>query len=713
MNSSDPTLMEQTGSTAAQELTVDDVVHLQTVEQSVAQEPTTSSQETESATTLAATPAPQAGPTPIPPRFPFRRVSGRYLSSGAGFQLELRVDVDGIRPLRRVSGDFFQVLGATTTYFGSFVVNSPTITVTAGAVIIEGLGSYTWQAGAPKIRVTIARRIIFQPPAPATVQFFTLANQPGASYLCQFVSAFFRTLQIETDSASDVVAPLFQQYNTGSLPSGGAGRTLSVVSAYAEAGIEMQPVAPGPSINVTEAGSNQAWSDSELEAAMAGHFSLFHNEPQWKVWEFAAEKHELGPGLLGIMFDYQDEWQRQGCAVFYEGLQGVTSDKLRLQLYTYVHELGHCFNLLHSWQKSLATPPQANRPSAFSWMNYPWLFPGGVNAFWSGFPFQFDDPELLHLRHAFRNDVIMGGNNFAIGAALEDPQTFNQPIQENTGLQLELSVSKKNKRFLFGEPVTVNVKLTATDANGKVGHTYLHPSAGLLQLGICDPAGNVKTYRPLIEHCVSGEQVQLEAGTPIETSVYCGFGKDGFYFDRTGFYQVRAIYTALDGSKVFSNILRLRVSHPVTEKDEDVASLFFGEQQGTLLYLLGSDAPHLQRGNDALTEVLENYPEHPLAEYVRLMHGVNDARNFKFLPAGERKIIVRKARHENSIKLLSSIVDNSEKGKTPIDPLTVRDNVLTTLLDVQREYGDTAAAAKVEEKIEVRKTRAAKMRKAA
>ena len=142
MNSSDPTVLEQAGSTAAQELTVEDIIQLQTLEQTVSQEPTTTTEEMEGARTLATVPIPKPGPI-FPPKFPFRNVSGRYRSGGFGFQLELRVDVDGVRPLRRVSGDFFQVLGTTTTYFGSFIVNSPIITATPGAVVIEGLGSYT------------------------------------------------------------------------------------------------------------------------------------------------------------------------------------------------------------------------------------------------------------------------------------------------------------------------------------------------------------------------------------------------------------------------------------------------------------------------------------------------------------------------------------------------------------------------------------------
>ena len=61
------------------------------------------------------------------------------------------------------------------------------------------------------------------------------------------------------------------------------------------------------------------------------------------------------------MFEQQGK-QRQGYAVFYQGIGGTTADARRLQLYTCIHELGHCFNLLHSWQKSLATPPQPSQP---------------------------------------------------------------------------------------------------------------------------------------------------------------------------------------------------------------------------------------------------------------------------------------------------------------------------------------------------------------
>jgi hypothetical protein len=98
---------------------------------------------------------------------------------------------------------------------------------------------------------------------------------------------------------------------------------------------------------------------------------------------------------------------------------------------TLLHELGHCFNLLHSWQKSLAVPPGVNRPNALSWMNYPWRYPGGPTAFWNDFAFQFDDQEIVHIRHGFLNQVIMGGNNFAAGSALTGSGKFDAPVEDH------------------------------------------------------------------------------------------------------------------------------------------------------------------------------------------------------------------------------------------------------------------------------------------
>lgn len=629
-----------------------------------------------------------AAPAPAPGFFPIglRPVSGRYRGTVGSFQLELRVDVDRTRPMKRASGDFFVTSGATTSYFGSFVINAPTITFTATTVTVRGLASFTWAAAYPVIQVTVPRRTLVQPQAPATLRFFTVGGAAGAVYLCPFESMYFRSVRLETDRVSDVTTPVLGSYNTGSLPSGGPARSLSVVGAYAEAGVQMIPTAGSNVIDIGEAGANVRWSNAELHASMQRHFTLWRDLPQWAVWQLVAQLHDIGPGLYGIMFDQAGK-QRQGCAVFHAGIGGTTADRLRLQLYTYVHELGHSFNLLHSWQKSLATPPVGNRPNSLSWMNYPWTYPlGGPAAFWAGFPFQFDNQEVIHLRHAFYNNIVIGGNNFAVGAAL-GREVMADPIRDDSGLSFTLSTHQLS--FALGEPVVVELALSATDPRGRRVHTWLHPNYGLVKIVLEKPSGQLVAYEPLIDHLVGERETFLEAGEQVSDSAYIGFGKDGLTFDQPGNYRLRASYAALDGSELLSEILNLRVRYPLTAAGEELADLFMAEEQGTLLYLLGSDAESLRRGNAAFDEVLEKYPKHELANYARLVKGINAGRDFKTVTAeGDNQVTLRPAQLAESTQLLSAVV-----AAEALDPVTTR-MALANLGEVQAKSGDETTAKK-------------------
>lgn len=635
--------------------------------------------------------APEAIPIPQPPipiPLPLRNVSGNYVGVSGAFELDLRVDVDGPRPMRRVSGDFVQISGSTRTYFGSFIVDAPTITATPAGEVIRGLGRFTFSAGAPVVQVTIPRRRIFQPAAPATVQFFTTANHPGATYVCNYSSAAFRIVTLQTESVSDVADPVFTSYNTGSLPSGGPARTLSVVSAYAEAGIQMMPVAAGPVINPAEAGADHLWSDAELMASMRKHFTRFAAVPHWDMWQAVCREHDTyGPSLLGIMFDAQG---RQGCAVFYAGMSGVTPTQLRLKLYTHVHELGHCFNLMHSWQKSLAKPPGVDNPSALSWMNYPWRYPGGPDAFWAAFPFQFADGELVHLRHAFRNNIIPVGNPFTIGAAEIDPEIMSDPIEDISGI--EFAISAAHPSNLLGEPVVLELRLRSFDRRGRVVHANLHPSTSGVSVAIGRPDGRALRFEPLVDHLVAAEPQLLTYGEELAESAYIGFGKGGLYFDQPGTYRVRAIYHAPDGSRVLSNVAHVRVRYPATPEDNEVAELMIGDQQGALLALRGSDDKTLSEGNDALGKIIDKHAAHPLAVYARYVKGVNAARTFKTIDStAPGRLEVRKPDLQAAQTLLSAVTAET----TRLDDISKAQG-LERLATAQRASGDTAAATQTQ-----------------
>lgn len=622
-----------------------------------------------------------------------RPVSGLYRSQG-DVQLELRVDVDGVRPMRRVSGDFFRRSGGTLTYLGSFIIHTPTISVTQSEVKIEGEGTYTIQTGSPRLRVTIPRVSPFMPPAAATAQFMNAVGTPGASYNCLFESEFFRRVEFEQDFVSTITP--FESYDTSLMPSGGPARVLNIVGAFAEAGVEMLPTGGTNEVGIDLAGADAVWSKSEMHAAMVEHFSRWEDLPGWRVWLLAATRDE--GGNRGIMFDQQGA-QRQGCAVFHNVIGGSTNDIIRRQLRTYVHELGHCFNLYHSHHKEYMTPPQPNRLDALSWMHYPDYYQSaagsGDAAYWRAFPFQFDDPEVVHLRHAFRSDIIMGGNPFGVGAAEVDRQKFADPIEDGSGLRLTIDAPRS---VAFGEPVVLQLNLETTDTRGKIVNQHLHPNTSYVQVGINKPGGKAVVYRPFIQNCAEPEMVNLNAERPsINDSAFIGYGQDGFYFDSPGVYDVRAVYHAPDGSKVFSNTLKVRVRAPVDKNEDELAELLLGDEQGQLLYLLGSDSRFLAGGNDALDLVIDKHGKHPLAVYARMVKGVNASRDFKVIADGAMR--VRPARNNESAKLLSDVVKSAARPAGAHDPTSDVNLDDVTLLQMMSCLNQVQEAAGDVEKV--------------
>src|SRR5262245_63884853 len=193
---------------------------------------------------------------------------------------------------------------------------------------------------------------------------------------------------------------------------------------------------------------------------------------------------------------------------------------------------------------------------------------------------------------------------------------------------------------------------------GKRANSRLHPNFSYVQIGIHAPGGKTIVYRPFMQNCAEPEPVYLDTANPsVYDSAYIGSGYDGFYFDHPGIYELRAVYHGPDGSKVYSNVLRLRVRAPMDRQENELAELFLGNDQAKLLYLLGSDSPSLNTGNQAFETVIDKYDQHPMAVYAKLVKGVNAARNFKHID--DHQVVVRPAKKEESAHLLSDVVRSS------------------------------------------------------
>nr|WP_042180602.1 hypothetical protein [Kibdelosporangium sp. MJ126-NF4]CEL14472.1 hypothetical protein [Kibdelosporangium sp. MJ126-NF4]CTQ88837.1 hypothetical protein [Kibdelosporangium sp. MJ126-NF4] len=629
--------------------------------------------------------SPVVPPAPIP--LPVRAASGRYRSQPVGYQLELRVDVDGRHPLGKLSGDYYALSGATVSYFGSWTVDAVTVTATASTLTVVGTARTTWSTTFTVATVVIPRTRIFSPPAPATIRWSTPSGAIGATYTCAWAAGSFRTVELEQDCESGV-AP-FVNYNTGSQPSGGPVRTLSVAGAYAEAGIQMLDTGGG---NIVNTAANHVWNNASLHHAMEAHFSQWQEKPQWKVWLLHAMRHELTTPtstLLGIMFDQQG-LQRQGCASFYERI----ATNHRTQLYTNVHELGHCFNLFHSFHKQFMNPPMPNRVHSLSWMNYPRNYvplnggPSGEAAFWAAFPFVFDDLELTHLRHGFRNAVIMGGDPFGIGAALEVADEYADHLSDNTGLRLEIKPTQA--RPVLGTPMVLDITLTAERTQRVNARDQLHPKYQFVQIAVSRPRGDVIVHRPPVTHCVTPELVSCGGGEQLPVSAYIGYDAEvGQVFEDPGTYRIRAAYATPAGDLIMSNATTVRVGAPRSVEGDIVADLMLGDQTGMVLTLMGTDSPYLSNGTAALETVAQHYGDHPSAVYARFALGMNQARPFTTVRP-DRGIEVREPDLVRADELLRGAIDDS-RGEGGLDNRTVY-QAAAYLADSHAQAGDEAGA---------------------
>ena len=581
-------------------------------------------------------------------------VSGRYEGAmpapAAGRQLlDLRVDIDPRHAnspvLNRVSGDLYDSYQyrlpgrppiAWRVYRESWIVDRPNVVWSRCAVRITGAVRY-WKGTHPRTDIVLDIPWgSFTAAGPATVSLSPVGGA-GQAFSCTRRSDCFREINLEVDVVSSVPpAPVLPAYDThlhADRPAELPQRVLTIQEAYREAGIQLNVRADRTVIDDT-APEFARWSPAELHDAMETHFSQIAGTwPRWELWGLLAGEFD-NPLVGGVMFDAAAAFggagmppERQGFAVFrshtwFDRLRdGAPTDAaeveaLRKWLYVWVHEAGHAFNFLHSWDK--------NRPDSLSWMNYDWRYDNrnGPSSFWRSFQMRFDDEELVHLRHGDRAAVIMGGDPWASGGHIEAPpgaEHLQAPpaafaTAEGT-VPLELLVRSK-EYFEFLEPVTVEFRLRNLLDVPIVVDARLNPSYGGLLVYVQRPGGRIVQYDPVM--CQLGVEAPLvlqpaghgpEGADRYSESVFLTYGQYGFYFDQPGEYLVRALYQGPGDLLVPSSVHRLRVGHPMSRDADRLAQDFFSYQVGMNLYLGGSASKHLESGLVVLKTVADQFQD--------------------------------------------------------------------------------------------------------
>lgn len=555
---------------------------------------------------------------------------------------ELRLDVDGMYPQMVVSGTIYS--GVTMRVHWIANLRRTGTNVYAGPIWYKD-GNTSWL---PYTAVTVtAVRSWYANQRRVTVQF-TGGGSPTRTRTYAWKSWTYRNVEFEYDCVVGTSA--VTQINLGAHPNRPASLPagpLSLETVYRRAGFQVS-VNPAGSVPLSGAGANARWSDAEMHDAMQIYWSRFANKPQWSLWVLFASLHEQGTSLGGIMFDDIGPQHRQGTAIFNDAFISVppSGDPApaawvqRMRFWTAAHEMGHAFNLAHSWQKALVYQgkgpwiPLANEPEARSFMNYPYNVSGGQAAFFANFEFRFTNSELLFMRHAPERFVEMGN------AEWFDHHGFEQADAAGASpYRLELRFHREEQPYFdFLEPVVLELKLGNASADPVVVNGNVLESSGLTV--ITKKRGEpARAWHPFAEYCQNGERTVLmpasEPGTMGEAlygPLRLTGGVGGWPISEPGHYTVQVALRIRD-QDVVSNPLDVRIAPPRSYDEELLAQDYFSEDVGRVLTFSGSR--HLSRANDTLEEVVDRLGDRKVARHALVALATPRITEYKLLEISE------------------------------------------------------------------------------
>jgi hypothetical protein len=455
-------------------------------------------------------------------------------------------------------------------------------------------------------------------------------------------------------------------------------------------------------VPISAAGANTRWSDIEMHDAMQVNWSKWANVPQWALWVLFARQHETGPSLGGIMFDDIGTAQRQGTAIFNEsfvanapaGDPAPAAWVRRMLFWTAMHEIGHAFNLAHSWQKSLGTGwvTLADEVEARSYMNYPYRVaaaPGMTpeQKFFSNFEFRFSNSELLFMRHGPERFVQQGN------ALWFDHHAFEE-TRATTVTPLELVARlHREPRFEFLEPVSIELKLkNVTDAPIVLDKRILEGDQ--ISLVITKKGGEPRAIRPYARRCFAPEDRAVMPGESLYASMYVSSDVYGSAIDEPGEYAVYA-HLDLDEVDVLAAPLTLRVMPPASRDEERIAPDVFTDSVGRTLAFGGSRV--LDGANDALAEAAERFPDRRIAVHAQAALGAVAAKPGKVLEekgSGEKQIRMQKANVSEALDQLGSAYADLDVAADTFGHIDVTQQVMQ-YAETVKASGDAQAAGDI------------------
>lgn len=625
---------------------------------------------------------------------------GRYVGLNNNYKIELRIDSS----LNIISGDLSILFinkdpdspyynQTISEYYFSFICTEPEIKEENQVIIINGnVAFFKNMRISGYITVNIDHKNLLTVNLEFKDKLYNIKTT-STFFELKKVSKCFRDINVEVDVMRGTrELPIYKDY--------------SFINAFAKAGINLKE-----SINEIKIFDlpDETWDDSELHSIM----NIFMQKdevfvyPRWYLYLLIATLY-VYEDALGIMYDSTDEVPRQGAAVFAknESIDGEDLQHKRTYLFTIIHELGHAFNLHHSFVKGISTATGIPKPESLSFMNYPHLYPLGLNMpdnedmrrrasneFWSEFEnkFSFDDDELAYIRHHDLYEVIMGGNSFESGDRYEYDRNFFDFNNRRKNYDLLVRTVKEN--FEFGEPIMTEVRIKNMSNDFITIPQNLNIKDQFVIASIEGPDGTKKLYQPMIRRCLYSHGKNLQPSKGEYEDLFLHYGSPGFYFKTPGRYKIQALVPSLEGI-LKSKSCEINVLEPQSKKESKIINSTFSRDYGHYIYLKGAD--HLEEIEKKLNKLKAELGNANFSRYIDLYRGERLSREFKDIRNG--KLEIRRPSSKEATISLNSAIKETRDDEIPFQNVTLN-RTMNKLAKMYDKIGEHVKANDIRSKL--------------
>lgn len=571
---------------------------------------------------------------------------------------ELRLDVDKHYPQLVASGTLYRGLTTRLHWIANLKARGPNIWT--GVIWYKDGDSSTF----PFTRITLRAQSGWFPRQRKVHVWFYGGGGPVRPRLFKYKSSYFHPVEFEYDwvKGTDTLTKI-QTCAHPNRPAGMPCEELSIREVFQRAGFDVKISGGGGEIPVAGAGANARWSSMEMHDAMQIYWSRFAPRAQWAMWVLFASLHEWGYG--GIMFDSIGPNHRQGTAIFNDSFisQPPAGDANpnawvdRMRFWTACHEMGHAFNLAHSWDKEYGITwiPLENELEERSFMNYPREVDGGQSAFFANFEYRFSDSEMLFMRHAPSRFVQMGNADWFDHHGFEQAEESPQPT-----FRLELRANRDKALYEFMEPVVLELKLTnLRDQPQLVDENILENNDQMIVV-LKKRGGQARQWIPFARYLQQKRNTVLYPEKSRYESLFISAGQNGWDLAEPGDYVIQVMLT-VNGEDIVSNPMQLRMTRPRGYDEELLAQDFFSEDVGRILTFDGSQ--YLEQGNDILREVSTQLKDRRVAIHAQVALGNPLAYDYKSLGlgTGPQKEMTAACQDEGNFKTTPAKVDAARK----------------------------------------------------